>query len=193
MRLARSAPLLLFTGITTPLGPMLAMADRAGLVLLEFVDRPSLAAEIEELRFRYGYAVMPGQCAHLHQIRAELASYFDGATSAFTVPLSTPGTSFQQRVWTELIRIHYGRTATYGSIAAALGDPKGSRAVAAANGQNRIAIVIPCHRVIGADGTLIGYGGGLPRKAHLLQHEQRFTDEAHQTYPSQKELFNVRL
>jgi len=189
---ARSAPLLLFCRLVTPLGPMLAMADGAGLVLLEFVDRPALAAEIRELRCRYGYAVMPGKSPHLDLVDRELATYFAGGTNTFTVPISTPGSSFQQRVWAQLRRIEYGKTITYSQIATAVDCPAGSRAVAAANGQNRIAIVIPCHRVIGADGTLIGYGGGLPRKAHLLQHEQQFLSVADRTRPFQEVLFDVK-
>jgi len=170
-RAALSEPLL-FTRLTTPLGPMLAMAERRGLVLLEFLDRPALTREIEELQQRYGYTVAPGHNAHLQQIETELADYFAGKLTAFSVPLHMPGSAFAARVWAELQKIPYGETRSYGGIATALGSPGASRAVGLANGQNRLAIVIPCHRVIGADGSLTGYGGGQPRKAFLLRLEK---------------------
>ncbi|SCW95282.1 AraC family transcriptional regulator, regulatory protein of adaptative response / methylated-DNA-[protein]-cysteine methyltransferase [Pseudomonas sp. NFACC48-1] len=170
-RAALSEPLL-FTRLTTPLGPMLAMAERRGLVLLEFLDRPALTKELEELQLRYGYTVAPGHNAHLQQIETELAEYFAGKLTAFNVPLHMPGSAFAVRVWAELQKIPYGETRSYGGIATALGSPGASRAVGLANGQNRLAIVIPCHRVIGADGSLTGYGGGQPRKAFLLRLEK---------------------
>lgn len=170
-RAALSEPLL-FTRLTTPLGPMLAMAERRGLVLLEFLDRPALTKELEELQQRYGYTVAPGHNAHLQQIETELADYFAGKLTAFNVPLHMPGSAFAVRVWAELQKIPYGETRSYGGIATALGSPGASRAVGLANGQNRLAIVIPCHRVIGADGSLTGYGGGQPRKAFLLRLEK---------------------
>jgi AraC family transcriptional regulator of adaptative response/methylated-DNA-[protein]-cysteine methyltransferase len=150
---------------------MIAMAERRGLVLLEFLDRPALTREIEALQNRYGYAVAPGHHAHLQQIEEELAQYFAGKRSAFDVPLHLPGSAFARQVWAELMKIPYGQTSTYGAIAAHLGKPGASRAVGMANGQNRLAIVLPCHRVIGADGSLTGYGGGQPRKAFLLRLE----------------------
>ncbi|MCU1322728.1 MAG: putative methyltransferase [Acidobacteriaceae bacterium] len=168
---ARSTALLLYTRILTPLGPMIAMAEANGLVVLEFVDRPALSAEVEELRSRYHYVIAPVRNAHLDQVEQELVAYFAGTLKTFTVPLVTPGTPFQSRVWDELRKIPYGVTTTYGALARNLGTPKASRAVGHANGQNRMSILIPCHRVIGADGTLIGYGGGQPRKAFLLNLE----------------------
>ena len=173
---ARSAPLLLYTRLLTPLGPMIAMAEENGLVLLEFVDRPALAAEIEELRSRYGYIVAPGRNSHLDSIEQELTAYFSGLLQAFTGPLVTPGTAFQRRVWEELRTIPFGVTTTYGQLAARLGTPSASRAVGHDNGQNRLSIVIPCHRVLGADGSLTGYGGGQPRKASLLDLESRSSE-----------------
>ncbi len=170
-RAVNSEPLL-FTRLTTPLGPMIAMAERRGLVLLEFLDRPALTREVEELQNRYGYAVAPGQNPHLQQIEAELTQYFAGKRTEFSVPLHLPGSEFARQVWAELAQIPYGQTSTYGTIAALLGKPGASRAVGLANGHNRLAIVLPCHRVIGADGSLTGYGGGQPRKAFLLRLEQ---------------------
>jgi len=169
---AAQSEALLFTRLTTPLGPMIAMAERRGLVLLEFLDRPALTREIEELQQRYGYAVAPGHNGHLEQIERELAEYFAGQRTTFDVPLHVPGTPFATQVWAELAQIPYGQTSTYGAIAARLGKPGASRAVGLANGQNRLSIVLPCHRVIGADGSLTGYGGGQPRKAFLLRLER---------------------
>ncbi|WP_150639205.1 bifunctional transcriptional activator/DNA repair enzyme AdaA [Pseudomonas fluorescens] len=169
-RAANSEPLL-FTRLTTPLGPMIAMAERRGLVLLEFLDRPALTREVEALQNRHGYAVAPGHNVHLQQIDTELALYFAGKLTEFKVPLHLPGTEFSRQVWAELAKIPYGQTSTYGTIAARLGKPGASRAVGLANGHNRISIVLPCHRVIGADGSLTGYGGGQPRKAFLLRLE----------------------
>ena len=164
---------LLFTRLTTPLGPMLAMAEKEGLVLLEFIDRPVLLQEIDTLKQRYGYAPVPGRNAHLETLEGELTRYFEGKLTRFSVPLRMPGTAFERSVWAMLCAIPCGETRTYGALAASLGKPQASRAVGAANGRNRIAIVVPCHRVIGADGSLTGYGGGQPRKAFLLRLERR--------------------
>jgi methylated-DNA-[protein]-cysteine S-methyltransferase len=103
----------------------------------------------------------------------QLKAYFAGKLREFDLPLAPQGTDFQQRVWLALLRIPYGATASYGDIARAVGEPGASRAVGAANGQNPVAIIIPCHRVIGANGTLTGYGGGLPNKKFLLELEQK--------------------
>ena len=178
-RAAHSEPLL-FTRLTTPLGPMIAMAERRGLVLLEFLDRPALTREVEALQNRYGYAVAPGHNAHLQQIEDELAHYFAGKLTEFKVPLHLPGSEFSRQVWAELAKIPYGQTSTYGTIAARLGKPGASRAVGLANGHNRLSIVLPCHRVIGADGSLTGYGGGQPRKAFLLRLEKAAVQITHQ-------------
>ncbi|MNG10383.1 Methylated-DNA--protein-cysteine methyltransferase [compost metagenome] len=120
---------------------------------------------------RYGYAVAPGHNLHLQQIEQELALYFSGQLKHFEVALHLPGSEFARQVWAELATIPYGQTTTYGTLAARLGKPGASRAVGLANGQNRLSIVVPCHRVIGADGSLTGYGGGQPRKAFLLRLE----------------------
>lgn len=114
----------------------------------------------------------------LHETRAQLKAYFAGKLRQFDLPLAPHGTDFQQRVWLELLRIPYGATASYGQIAQRIGETGASRAVGAANGQNPIAIVVPCHRVIGADGSLTGYGGGLPVKKFLLEHEQKYCEFA---------------
>src|SRR6185369_7578478 len=135
-------------------------------------DRPALTAEIEELRTKYGYAVAPGTNSHLKTVEEELAKYFAGELRRFTVPLKTPGSEFEMSVWKALQEIPFGETRTYGEIATALGKPSACRAVGLANGRNRMSIVVPCHRVIGADGSLTGYGGGKPRKAFLLRLER---------------------
>jgi AraC family transcriptional regulator of adaptative response/methylated-DNA-[protein]-cysteine methyltransferase len=116
---------------------------------------------------------MPGKNEMLERLENELELYFAGDLEAFTVPSTAPGTSFQKLVWEGLMRIPYGETRSYAEQAAAIGRPTAVRAVARANGDNRMAIVIPCHRVIGADGKLTGYGGGLWRKQFLLDLERR--------------------
>jgi len=163
---------LYFNILQTPLGPMLAMAERRGLVMLEFLDRPILLREVEELRTRYGYLIGAGEHAHLLQISEELRRYFAGSLTRFEVPLHTPGSIFQNQVWEALRQVPYGTTCTYGEIALLLGKPGASRAVGLANGSNRMSIVLPCHRVIGADGSLTGYGGGKARKEFLLSLER---------------------
>lgn len=113
----------------------------------------------------------------LPEARAQLAAYFAGDLRAFDLPLHLEGTPFQRRVWAALCEIPYGQTVSYGELAARVGSPGASRAVGLANGRNPIAIVVPCHRVIAADGTLGGYGGGLERKRHLLDLEQVTTGQ----------------
>lgn len=158
--------------LETPVGPMLAVADDAGLCLLEFVDRRMLPAQIESVRRRFKAALVPGEHPVLDQTERELIEYFAGERREFTMPLNYEGTPFQMRVWEALLALPYGVTASYGEQARKVGDVKAVRAVAAANGANRIAIIIPCHRVIAADGSLHGYGGGLWRKQKLLDLER---------------------
>ena len=159
------------TRLTTPIGPMFAAAGEKGLCLLEFADRRMLERQLADLRKRLGAVILPGDNAILRQVELELVEYFAGTRKKFSVPLMVPGTDFQQTVWRVLQDIPYGETWSYKQQADALGKPKAVRAVANANGMNRISIIIPCHRVIGADGNLTGYGGGLPRKQFLLDHE----------------------
>ena len=111
----------------------------------------------------------------LTQCKMELSEYFSGKRKEFEVPISQAGTSFQQRVWNELVKIPYGKTVSYNFIAESLGDKKSIRAVGASNGKNQISIIVPCHRVIGSDGSLTGYAGGLWRKKWLLNHEKEFS------------------
>jgi AraC family transcriptional regulator of adaptative response/methylated-DNA-[protein]-cysteine methyltransferase len=157
--------------IETPIGPMLACATERGVCLLEFVDRRALAAQLTTLRRRMKRPVVPGTNGHIDRLEKELAAYFKTGRPDFSVPLDAPGTAFQEEVWSALRTIPAGETRSYAAIAKTIGRAKSVRAVANANGDNRIAILIPCHRVIGTDGTLTGYGGGLWRKEHLLTLE----------------------
>lgn len=160
--------------IDTPLGPMLAIADDSALYLLEFVQRRGLEKEIEKMRKVLQVAIVPGENKPILSIKNELKEYFQGKRSTFQTPLKLLGSSFQRDVWSELQNIAFGATCSYSDIAKALNNPKAVRAVGRANGMNQIAIVIPCHRVINADGTLGGYGGGIMRKQWLLQHEKKY-------------------
>jgi len=161
------------TRIETPLGPMLAGASDAGICLLEFVDRRMIETQLERIQRLFGARLVPGTSPHLDRLADELGRYFAGDLFEFEVPLDLRGTDFQKRVWSVLRTIAYGRTRSYAEQARVLGDPKAIRAVARANGDNPIAIVVPCHRVVGADGSLTGYGGGLWRKQWLLDHERQ--------------------
>lgn len=161
------------TRFSTPLGEMVAAAVEEGVCLLEFHDRPELPAELRTLSLAMRRDVIEGADPppHLTQLGQELEAYFAGVLREFSVPLVTPGTVWERKVWGVLRTIPYGTTRSYGSVAEQLGNPGGARAVGLANGRNRIAIVIPCHRVINADGGLHGYAGGLERKRRLLELE----------------------
>jgi AraC family transcriptional regulator of adaptative response/methylated-DNA-[protein]-cysteine methyltransferase len=161
--------------IDTPLGRMLALADRQGLRLLEFVDRRGLDKVIGRLRRRLQCAVVPGTNAMLEAVEAQLRRYFAGEQLEFDLPLAPVGSAFQLGVWAALQRIPGGKTRSYAEIAAEVGRPGAQRAVGRANGSNVMLIVIPCHRVIGADGSLSGYGGGVWRKQRLLDLERAFS------------------
>ena len=159
--------------LDTAIGDMVAAATETHLLLLEFAHRRTLDLQLEHAARATGARFGPGDSPILDQLRTELAEYFAGQRRAFDVPLRTPGTGFQMRVWAELRRIPYGATTTYGRLATTIGNPSAVRAVARANGDNRMAIIVPCHRVIGSDGSLTGYGGGLWRKKKLLDLEAR--------------------
>ena len=153
----------------SPVGRLLLALDGQGLRHVDF-EGSSHATPIGD-----DWERGPGA---LHETRAQLKAYFAGKLRQFDLPLAPHGTDFQQRVWLELLRIPYGATASYGQIAQRVGAANASRAVGAANGQNPISIVVPCHRVIGANGSLTGYGGGLPVKRFLLDHEQKYSEFA---------------
>lgn len=159
--------------IETPLGAMIAVADESALYLLEFFDRKGLPNELKRLQQKRG-SIGIGRRTAIEQIEAELGDYFSGnALRGFETPVAEIGSDFTRRVWAALREIPLGETRSYSDIAATVGRPAATRAVARANGANQLGIVIPCHRVIGADGSLTGYGGGLWRKQWLIDHERK--------------------
>lgn len=157
-----------FSVIDSPVGPLLAVERAGRLVNLQFLGGDAGAAEADREEADWVEAEAP-----FEELRTQLAEYFAGARREFDLAVEPEGTEFQMAVWSALRDIPYGRTATYGEIAEAIGRPTAVRAVGGANNANRIPIVIPCHRVIGADGSLTGFGGGLEAKAHLLEVESR--------------------
>ena len=161
--------------IESPLGPMLAIADDRGLHIFDWVDRRGLERAIGALRKKEAAVIVPGEHPVLDQIEREIGEYFTGKRRKFDVKLASRGTDFQREVWDQLLRIPPGETRSYAGIAEQIDRPTAMRAVARANGDNFRAIVIPCHRVIGSDGSLTGYGGGLARKQWLLDHERKAT------------------
>ena len=158
--------------IETPLGTMIACADEKGICMLEFSDRKALPTELKEISKHFNANIIQGENPHFTTLEDELAEYFAGKRRDFSVPLSPVGTQFQKNVWEVLRQIPYGTTRSYQEQANILGNPKAVRAVANANGLNKISIIIPCHRVIGTNGTLTGYGGGIWRKQKLLELEK---------------------
>jgi AraC family transcriptional regulator of adaptative response/methylated-DNA-[protein]-cysteine methyltransferase len=164
--------------IDTPLGEMIAGATADGVCLLEFTDRKMLPAELKDLIRYLKTGIEEGDNIHLNNLRIQLGEYFEGTRKEFTIPLVTPGTDFQQSVWRELQNIEFGMVRSYQEQSVALNRRDSVRAVANANGMNRISVVIPCHRVIGSDGSLTGYGGGLRRKKWLLEHEKKYSGKS---------------
>lgn len=158
--------------LDSPLGPLLAAARDEGVVLLEFTERRMLEAQFDALRKHFKAPLVPGDHRHLAQLRIELAEYFRGTRQHFTLPLAYPGSEFQRQVWSALLDIPYGETRAYDDLAKAVGRPGACRAVGTTNGKNRIAILIPCHRVVNKNGQLGGYGGGVWRKQRLLELER---------------------
>jgi len=170
--------------IDTPLGEMIAGATEEGICLLEFNGSRRAVKETDDLVKQLKTSAVPGKNRHLTELQNQLKEYFAGTRKEFCLPLVNPGTDFQLRVWKELLKIPFGVTRSYQDQADALGNHSSVRAVANANGMNRIAIIIPCHRVIGANGSLTGYGGGLKRKKWLIDHEKRYSGQ-----PYEKNLF----
>ena len=169
---SRQRELVTISRIETALGPMFVGSVDRGVCLLEFVDRRMLETQLARVRRVLNAELYPGDHRLNRAMETELAEYFAGTRRAFDIPLVTAGTPFQESVWAELRTIAYGETRSYAEQAKRIGRPTAVRAVARANGDNRIAIVIPCHRVIGSNGKLTGYGGGLWRKQRLLDLEQ---------------------
>lgn len=165
------------TTIETPLGEMAAAATKGGICLLEFTSRPTLETEFNKLALILNETVRPGNNKYLRTLKKQLKEYFRGKRKEFSLSLVTPGTDFQQAVWDMLKKIPYGTTISYLELAKLINNPGAVRAVAGANGSNRIAIIIPCHRVIGSDGNLVGYGGGIEKKQWLIDHERKFSGQ----------------
>jgi AraC family transcriptional regulator of adaptative response/methylated-DNA-[protein]-cysteine methyltransferase len=172
---SRKTGCLIVSWLESPLGPLLVAAAPDGICLLEFTDRRALERQFATLRRRFASAIVPGRHQHIDQLKKELAEYFAGTLTTFKVPIIYPGSPFQQAVWEQLLSIPYGSTRSYEDVARALGRTGAQRAVGMANGQNRVAIIIPCHRVVNKDGRLGGYGGGLWRKQFLLDLERGST------------------
>lgn len=161
--------------IQTPLGPMLAVADHQVLYFLEFEGCKGFDRFLSKIQLQTKGSLESGTSAPLDLIEKELKNYFEGSLTSFTTPLKHFGTPFQQQVWKELHKIPFGKTCSYSDLAKAVEHPSAFRAVAQANGCNKFAVIIPCHRVINADGGLGGYGGGLAKKKWLLNHEKKIS------------------
>lgn len=157
--------------IQTPLGEMLAIKTEKGLCMLEFLDGKSTEKQVKELESLGD--ILEKEDDFFEQLETELNDYFEGNLTQFTIPFDFIGTDFQKKVWNELIKIPFGETKSYKEQAIAVGDLLAIRAVANANGKNKIAILVPCHRVIGSDGSLTGYAGGKKRKQFLLELESK--------------------
>ncbi len=168
---AASKQTVVATRIPTPLGPMVAVATDDALCLLEFADRRMLPKQLDRIRQRLKSTIVPGSNQVIEKIAEELGWYFDGHLEKFETPILETGTVFQEMVWAALRDIPYGTTVSYQDIAEKIERPTAVRAVARSNGDNKLAILIPCHRVVGKDGHLTGYGGGLWRKRRLLELE----------------------
>lgn len=163
------------TIINTPVGELIAGATETGICFLEFKSLHSSSGNSNKL-----FSTEDETNKHLKKLKKQLEEYFSGKRKSFDLKLSPDGTEFQQRVWNELLKIQFGKTRTYKEQSLALGDLKAIRAVATANGANPIAIIIPCHRIIGSDGSLTGYAGGLWRKKWLLEFEQSQSSKSKQ-------------
>lgn len=172
---SRDENFLSFERFSTPLGPMISIGNDEGIYLLEFAERRMLETELKQLERHFRASILPGTNKHIQDLRVQLNEYFEGKRKKFNVPLKLFGTEFQKKAWNALLTIPYGKTRSYKEQALIINHPTAVRAVGTANGCNRIAIVIPCHRVIGENGKLTGYGGGLWRKKWLLDHEKKFS------------------
>lgn len=158
--------------IYTPLGPMLAGATAEGICLLEFTNRVRLDKELIELQGLLKAVILPGRNQYSDQLVKELGEYFEGKRKVFSIPLHTLGNDFSKEVWKTLQKIPYGKTCSYKEQADMMNNPKAIRAIASTNGRNRLAILIPCHRVIGSDGSMTGYAAGVDKKKWLLKFER---------------------
>jgi AraC family transcriptional regulator of adaptative response/methylated-DNA-[protein]-cysteine methyltransferase len=166
------AVLIKATRVATPLGPMLVGSTDEALVLLEFVDRRQLAAQIDRVARRLRGVFVPDRSPIGDRVGVQLAEYFRGSRRTFDVPLRLLGSSFEREVWEALLEIPFGETRSYADVARGVGRSSAVRAVGRANGMNAVAVVVPCHRVVGSDGRMVGYGGGVWRKERLLELER---------------------
>lgn len=164
--------------IRTPVGEITATCTERGISMVQFSDSELAGKLLERYRLRLQHDGEPRTHPLLLQLESELGEYFRGSRNVFSLPLDPEGTAFQHSVWSAIRDIACGATISYQKLAAALKNPLGVRAVARANGQNPVCLLIPCHRVIGSDGSLTGYSGGMERKSWLLRHEQRMTGAA---------------
>lgn len=161
------------TIISTPLGDMMAAATKDGICMFAFMNMLHIEAHLIKLKEKFDAEVLPCENEYFVQLKIQIKEYFKGTREYFTLPLKLVGTPFQISVWKELLQIPYGKTISYKSQAIAIGKPTAYRAVANANGQNMLDIIVPCHRVIGSDGKLNGYGAGIDKKEFLIKLEQK--------------------
>jgi len=157
---------------SSPIGSVIACATKKGICFLGFIGQKRIEEQFTEIQKQFNAIILPGKNPHLTQVKKEINEYFDGSRKSFTVPLDIVGTDFRKQVWDELLNISYARTVSYKDQAIAINNVKAIRAVASANGANKISIIIPCHRVIGSNGSLTGYAGGLHKKNWLLNFEK---------------------
>lgn len=164
--------------MSSPIGLLFLARTEKGLRYVDFMDRKSLKRMIANHAADCPDAKWEPSLLELRDVVDQLEEYFTGMRYAFDLPLDQQGSDFQLQTWAELSRIPFGETRTYGQVARSVGQPRAARAVGLANNQNPIPVIVPCHRVIGANGKLTGYGGGVQRKKWLLQHEARFATES---------------
>lgn len=158
--------------LSSPIGELIACASEKGICFLGFVGQKKLELNIDAIQRELHAIMIPTATPHLVQLQKEVGEYFKGSRTRFSVPLHFVGSDFRKRVWEQLLKVPYGQITTYSEQAGVMGNPKAVRAVASANAMNKISIIIPCHRVIGSNGKLSGYAGGLPKKRWLLEHEK---------------------
>lgn len=163
-----------FLTMPSPVGDLTLAARATGLACVYFARHQHAPPWREQTRWTPDHDESNPESILLARARDQLNAYFDGVLTVFDLPLAAEGTPFQRQVWAELRRIPFGSTSSYGAVARSLGRPSAARAVGAANGRNPIPIIVPCHRVIGANGSLTGFGGGMERKRWLLNHERRY-------------------
>ncbi|VAW11559.1 Methylated-DNA--protein-cysteine methyltransferase [hydrothermal vent metagenome] len=162
---------------SSPIGSIIACATEKGLCYLGFIGQKHIEKQFAEIQKQFNAIILPGKNIHLTKVRKEVNEYFDGNRKEFSVSLDIIGTDFRKQVWNELLKIPYGKTVSYKEQALAMNNQKAIRAVASANGANKISIIIPCHRVVGSNGSLTGYAGGLHRKSWFLNFEKNNSDQ----------------